>query len=148
MAGRQAGVSRTFLYKHTRARALVDDTMSQAAGRRIENRQNEQDALEAAWKERALNAEDAIKAAQSEILAQRNQIGELLGKVRDLQTHWTEEDLTRVINNNNNLKKQVRRLTNENTELQNKLTAARDNVRFADKRIAALEVECAAAILA
>jgi predicted nucleic acid-binding Zn-ribbon protein len=122
--------------------------MSQAAGRRIENRQNEQDALEAAWKERALNAEDAIKAAQSEILAQRNQIGELLGKVRDLQTHWTEEDLTRVINNNNNLKKQVRRLTNENTELQNKLTAARDNVRFADKRIAALEVECAAAILA
>jgi predicted nucleic acid-binding Zn-ribbon protein len=122
--------------------------MSQAAGRRIENRQNEQDALEAAWKERALNAEDAIKAAQSEILAQRNQIGELLGKVRDLQTHWTEEDLTRVINNNNNLKKQVRRLTNENTELQNKLTAARDNVRFADKRIAALEVECAVAILA
>lgn len=37
-------------------------------------------------------------------------------------------------------------MTNENTEFRHKLTAARDNVRFADKRIAALEVECAAAM--
>ena len=41
----------------------------------------------------------------------------------------------------------ARLLANENTQLQNKLAAARDNVRFADKRIAALEVECAAAAL-
>jgi chromosome segregation ATPase len=98
-------------------------------------------------RQRSLNAEDALKAAHNEILAQRNQIGELLGQIRDLQTHWTEEDLTRVVNDNSSLKKQVRLLTNENTDLQNKLAAARDNVRFADKRIAALEVECAAAVL-
>lgn len=144
---RHAGVSRTFLYEHSRARALVDAAMSQAAGRRVEDQQHERDALEAAWKERALNAEDALKAAHDEILAHRDQIGELLGQVRDLQTHWTEEDLTRVINDNSSVKKQVRLLTNENTELQNKLAAARDNVRFADKRIAALEVQCVAAVL-
>jgi chromosome segregation ATPase len=144
---RQADVSRTFLYEHSRARALVDGAISRAAGRRSEEKRDEQDALEAAWKERALNAEDALKAAHNEILAQRNQIGELLGQIRDLQTHWTEEDLTRVVNDNSSLKKQVRLLTNEKTDLQNKLAAARDNVRFADKRIAALEVECAAAVL-
>jgi chromosome segregation ATPase len=126
---------------------LVDGAMSRAAGRRSEEKRDEQDALEAAWKERSLNAEDALKAAHNEILAQRNQIGELLGQIRDLQTHWTEEDLTRVVNDNSSLKKQVRLLTNENTDLQNKLAAARDNVRFADKRIASLEVECAAAVL-
>jgi chromosome segregation ATPase len=144
---RQAGVSRTFLYENTRARSLVEGAMSQAAGRRIEDRQNEDDALEAAWQERARNAEDALKAAHKEILAQRNQIGELLGQVRDLQTQWTEEDLLRVVNDNNSLNKQVRLLTNESTELQRKLTPARDNVRFADKRIAPLEAEYAAAVL-
>lgn len=144
---RQAGVSRTFLYEHSRARTLVDDAMSRSVGRRADDQRHEQEALEAAWKERALNAEDALKAAHNEILAQRNQIGELLGQIRDLQTHWTEEDLTRVVNDNSNLKKKVRLLTNENTDLKNKLAAARDNVRFADKRIAALEVECSAAVL-
>jgi hypothetical protein len=87
------------------------------------------------------------KAAHHEILAQRDQIGELLGQVRDLQTHWTEEDLMRVVNDNCSLKKQVRQLTNDNTDLKNKLAAARDNARFTDKRIAALEAEYASAIL-
>lgn len=144
---RQAGVSRTFLYEHAEARAAVDSAMNRAEGSRIQARQDEHEALEAAWKERALNAEDALKAAHNEILMQREQIGDLLGQVRDLQTHWTEEDLIRVVNDNSSLKKQVRRLTNENTELQNKLAAARDNVRFADRRIAALEAESAEAAL-
>lgn len=144
---KQAGVSRTFLYEHAEARAAVGSAMNRAEGGRIQARQDEHDALEAAWKERALNAEDALKAAHNEILMQREQIGDLLGQVRDLQTQWTEEDLIRVVNDNSNMKKQVRRLNDENTKLQNKLTAARDNVRFADRRIAALEAESAEAAL-
>jgi hypothetical protein len=62
---RQADVSRTFLYEHSRARALVDGARSTAAGRRADDQRHEHDALEAAWKERALNAEDALQAAQS-----------------------------------------------------------------------------------
>jgi hypothetical protein len=39
------------------------------------------DEREATWRERALNAEDALKAAHHEITAQRARIGELLGQV-------------------------------------------------------------------
>ena len=49
------------------------------------------DAREATWRERALNAEDALKAAHAEILAQRTRIGELLGRIRDLEAEWTQD---------------------------------------------------------
>jgi chromosome segregation ATPase len=138
---RHAGVSRTFLYEHDRVRALVDAAMSKAAGRRLEDQRAEQAGLEAAWKQRALNAKDALKAAHHEIRTQRDHIGELLGQVRDLTTHWTEQDLMRVVDDNNHLKKQVRQLTSENNDLKNKLSAAQDNARFAEKRISVLETE-------
>jgi hypothetical protein len=51
------------------------------------NRANEG---EATWRERALNTEDALKAAHAEILTQRTQIGELTGRIRDVQAEWTE----------------------------------------------------------
>ena len=38
---------------------------------------------------------------------------------------------------------QVRRLTSENTHLRNKLAAARENARLADRRIAVLKAEYA-----
>ncbi|MEU2778410.1 hypothetical protein ABZ646_37405 [Streptomyces sp. NPDC007162] len=41
------------------------------------------DEREATWRERALNAEDALKTTQSDILTQRTRIGELLGQIRD-----------------------------------------------------------------
>jgi hypothetical protein len=44
---------------------------------------DQDDEREAAWRERALNAEDALKAAHAEILTQRTRIGELLGQIRD-----------------------------------------------------------------
>jgi chromosome segregation ATPase len=144
---RQAGVSRTFLYEHSHARRLVEAAASKNEGRRIEDLHTEQAVLEAAWKQRALNAEDALKAAHHEIRTQRDRIGELLGQVRDLQTHWTEQDLIRVVDDNNRLKKQVRQLTSENNDLKNKLSAARDNARFAEKRISVLEAEYATAAL-
>ena len=34
------------------------------------------------WRDRALNAEEAIKTAHTEILTQRTRIGELLGQIR------------------------------------------------------------------
>ncbi len=140
---RHCGVSRTFLYENDRARALVGAAMNKTAGRRTRDRQTEQAAAEAAWKQRALNAEDALKAAHHEIRTQRDHIGDLLGQVRDLQTHWTEQDLIRVVDDNKRLKKQVRQLTSENTDLGNKLAAARENARFVDRRLAALEAQYA-----
>ncbi|MFG3479108.1 DUF6262 family protein [Streptomyces sp. NPDC047980] len=138
---RAADVSRTFLYEHADARALVDDAMSQFAGRRVQDRQAAQDELEASWRERALNTEAALKTAHAEILAQREQIADLLGQIRDLRSEWSQEDIGRIITDNGNLKRQVRELTAEGKSLTGKLSAARDNVRFADKRIADLEAQ-------
>ncbi|MFE6380576.1 DUF6262 family protein [Streptomyces roseolus] len=138
---RAADVSRTFLYEHADARTLVNEAMSQAAGRRVQDRRTEQTEIEASWRERALNTEAALKTAHAEILAQREQIADLLGQIRDLQTGWSQDDITRIITDNGALKKQVRQLTTETKSLTGKLAAARDNVRFADKRIADLEVQ-------
>ncbi|MFD9118836.1 DUF6262 family protein [Streptomyces bottropensis] len=138
---RAADVSRTFLYEHADARTLVTEAMSQAAGRRVQDRATEQAEIEASWRERALNTEAALKNAHAEILAQREQIADLLGQIRDLQTEWSQEDITRIITDNGALKKQVRELTAQHKSLSGKLAAARENVRFADKRIADLEVQ-------
>ncbi|MET7437428.1 DUF6262 family protein [Streptomyces sp. NPDC005496] len=140
---RSADVSRTFLYEHPNARTLVDEAVNQAAGRRVQDRQTVQAELEASWRERALNTEAALKIAHTEILAQREQIAELLGQVRDLGSEWSQEDVARIITDNGNLKRRVRELASEGKSLAEKLAAARDNVRFADKRIADLEVELA-----
>lgn len=136
---RQAEVSRTFLYEHDEAREIVRQAAAQAAGRRVEARASEAQALEASWRERALNCEDALKATHAEILRQRDRIAELLGQVRDLQTGWTEEDRVRLTTENLALKRKVRDLETEQRSLTDRLSAARENNRFADKRRAELE---------
>ena len=74
------------------------------------------DTREATWRERALNAEDALKAAHAEILAQRNRIGELLGRIRDLEAEWTQDDVQRITAENTTLKQRVRQLSTDNPQ--------------------------------
>ena len=138
---RRADVSRTFLYGNPDARAAVADAIAQASEQRTRILDAQDDEREATWRERALNAEDALKAAHNEILAQRTRIGELLGQVRDLQSEWTEEAVRRITTENTTLKQRVRTLTAENRGLEEKLKAARENLRFHDKRIADLEAQ-------
>jgi hypothetical protein len=81
---RRAGVSRTFLYQNADARALVaaaTDEHAINAGARADAASQ---AETAPWRERALNAESELKRAHSEIACQRGRIGELLGRIRDL----------------------------------------------------------------
>ncbi|MGW7757401.1 integrase [Streptomyces violaceusniger] len=91
----------------------------------------------------SLNAEDALKAAHTEILAQRTQIGELLGQTRDLQAEWTEGAIQRITTENTTLKQRVRQLTTDNRTLHERLKAARSNLRFQDRRVADLEARMA-----
>lgn len=65
---RRAQVSRTFLYDNTDARTAVAAAVANAGDRRqlAADHDNQQ---EASWREHALNAEDALKAANAEILA-------------------------------------------------------------------------------
>ena len=48
------------------------------------------------WKDRALNAEDALKAAYAEISSQRDQIGKLLGRIRDLEIDLPANAVERI----------------------------------------------------
>ena len=141
---RRADVSRSFLYQNADARALVT---AAAAGQA-----KEADARAGAptpatgtgpWRERALNAESELKRAHREITAQRGRIGELLGRIRDLEHDLPEDGVARTITENHALRAQVRQLTQDNRRLEERLAGARDTNRFLDKRIAELEAELA-----
>jgi outer membrane murein-binding lipoprotein Lpp len=132
---RQAGVSRTFLYANPDARALVNDAISKAGAQHARG----SDDQESSWRERALNAEAALKTAEAEIAAQRRRMAILLGQVRDLEHDLSPEAAQRLATENTTLKQHVRQLTQDNRTLEERLEAARSNNRFADRRIAQLE---------
>lgn len=136
---RRANVSRTFLYDHPDARATVAAAMAEAGERRSQMVTDQDEAREATWRERALNAEDALKAAHAEIITQRTRIGELMGRVRDLEAEWTQEAVQRITTENTTLKQRVRQLTADNRAFDERLKAARSNLRFQDRRVADLE---------
>jgi hypothetical protein len=108
---RRASVSRTFLYENPEARNAVAAAIADADERRSHALVEQDEQHEATWRERALNAEEALKAANTEILNQRRRISELLGQIRDLQAEWTEESVQRITTENTTLKQRVRQLT-------------------------------------
>jgi hypothetical protein len=138
---RRAGVSRTFLYTNPHARAAIAAAIADADERRGQTLAEQDDQQQATWRERALNAEDALKTANGEILTQRARIGELLGQIRDLQAEWTQEAIQRITTENTTLKQRVRQLSTDNRTLAERLTAARSNLRFQDRRVADLEAK-------
>ncbi|MFH9821477.1 DUF6262 family protein [Streptomyces sp. NPDC017230] len=140
---RRADVSRTFLYDNAEARAAIATAMTEAGERRTQSLADQDEEREATWRERALNAEEALKAAHGEIITQRARIGELLGQIRDLQAEWTEEAIQRITTENTTLKQRVRQLTTDNRTLDERLKAARSNLRFQDRRVADLEARIA-----
>lgn len=140
---RRADVSRTFLYDNAEARATVTAAMAQAGERRSRTLAEQDDEREATWRERALNAEEGLKATHTEILSQRTRIGELLGQIRDLEAEWTQEAIQRITTENTTLKQRVRQLTTDNRTLDERLKAARSNLRFQDRRMADLEAQIA-----
>ena len=89
---RQAGVSRTFLYANPDAQALVSDAISKTGTQHARG----SDDQEPSWRERALNAEAALKTAQAEIAAQRRRMAILLGQIRDLEHDLSPEAAQRL----------------------------------------------------
>lgn len=136
---RRAEVSRTFLYENTDARALVAGAAKH--GQRAQTPAAHDAEQDLAWRERAFNAEDALKAAHAEIRSQRGRIGELMGQVRDLEHEWSPETIGHITAENTTLKQRVRQLDEENRTLSERLHAARSNTRFQDRHIAQLEAE-------
>jgi hypothetical protein len=140
---RRAGVSRTFLYENIAARALVAGALGSAIGQRVRDQTEHDDQQQASWRERALNAEDGLKAAYAEIRVQRARIAELMGNIRDLEQRWSTEDIQRITTENTTLKQRVRQLSGDNRTTEERLQAARSNGRFQDRKIAQLEAQLA-----
>lgn len=136
---RRAGVSRAFLYQNATARQMVAEAVTQAEGRQVRSRQEAAEAVEASWRERALNAEDALRQAVAEIQAQRRHIGELMGRIRDLELDLPADAVQRLVTENTTLKQQLRTLAADHHTLTNRLAAARDNNRSQDRKIAELQ---------
>lgn len=137
----RAGVSRTFLYQNPDARNLITAAITAGDDRRRRARAGRNEQAEAAWRQRALNAEDALKAARAEITTQRQRIGLLMGQIRNLEAEYAEDTIQRVSAENTALRQRARQLADDNRVLENKLQAARSNSRFLDKRIASLEAQ-------
>lgn len=138
---RRAQVSRTFLYDNNQARDLVEQALTRAGSDRAQMGQSSDVAQEASWHERALNAEDALKAAHSEIRTQRSRIGTLLGTIRDLEHDRPRESAQHLMAENSVLKQRVHQLTQDHRVLDERLQGARSNLRFQDRRLADLEVK-------
>ena len=136
---RQAGVSRTFLYANPGARALMSEAVSKDCGRKAPAPGGGDQ--EPSWRERALNAEAAMKTAEAEIAAQRRRMAILMGQIRDLEHDLSPEAAQRLATENTTLKQRVRQLTHDNRTLEERLEAARSNNRFAERRIAQLEAQ-------
>jgi chromosome segregation ATPase len=137
----RAGVSRTFLYENPEARRLVEDAITATNEERRVAVAEHDNQVEASWRERALNAEDALAAANREILQQRQRIADLMGQIRDLEQTWSQDGLQRLATENTSLKQRIRQLTDANSTLEERLQAARSNNRFLDRRIADLETQ-------
>ena len=147
MVARRAEASRTFLYQNEQARKLLADADADRPAAATVCRRH--DAGQGGpWKDRALNAEDALKAAYAEISCQRDQIGKLLGRIRDLEIDLPADAVERINAENRTLRLQNRKLTTGNQQLTERIKAARENNRFPGTRIARLEADLAESLLA
>ena len=137
----RAAVSRTFLYDNPAARHLVTAAITRADDQRQQDTAARGAQAEASWQQRALNAEQALKAAHAEIRAQRARISVLLGQLRDTAPEHAEDTIQRITTENTALKQRLHDLTVSNRALEERLQAARSNNRFLDKRISGLEAQ-------
>lgn len=137
----RAAVSATFLYENPDARSLVQNAVADSRQRHDRNAQQEHEQIEASWRERALNAEEGLTRAQKEILTNRQRLGELMGRLRDFDQMVPGESVQHLVTENTGLKRRVQQLTQEHRTLQERLEGSRSNLRFAEKRIADLEVQ-------
>ena len=138
---RRALVSRTFLYENADARALISEAIAKPAGQQAGVLATTGAQQETSWRERALNAEGALMPAPAEIRTPRTRIGQLRGQLRDAERELTDDTIQRINSETTTLKQSVRQLTVGNRTLEERLEAARSNVRFADRRIAQLEAQ-------
>lgn len=134
---RLAGVSRAFLYQNPQARSLlVESRATPHPPTPVRGGQPGEDG----WQQRALNAEAEVARAHDEISIQRLRIADLLGKIQDLECDLPPDGVQRLVAAHQDLRRQLQSSEQNCRRLEERLSAARENARFLDKRVADLEI--------
>jgi chromosome segregation ATPase len=124
-----ADVSRTFLYENDEARAAIDAALARTETRRSTKAHEQSAEQDMNWRERALNAEQALKTTRQRVTEQAQLISELLGQLRDPDGTWAREERAELRAQNERLRADNADLRRTNQDLERTLEAARSNVR-------------------
>ncbi len=136
---RLAGVSRSFTYENDKADSMIVAAQSRTVARVAERAENITAQQEAGWKERALNAEDQVRTLTHELASQRLLVGDLLGRLREPDGTWLEDERNQLRQDNERFRAQRNHVLRERDQLQRKLDGARANVaRLAEHRVTEL----------
>lgn len=124
-----ANVSRTFLYENADARAAVDAALTRTEIRQTVKTEKQTTEQAMNWRERALNAEQALKATRQKVTEQAKLVSELLGELRDPDGTWAREERAELRAQNERLRTEIADLRRSTLDLERTLEAARANVR-------------------
>lgn len=134
-----AGVSRSFTYENADARTLIAAAQARAragTATRVETLTAQQ---EASWRERALNAEEEVRRLRQEVAAQRRLVGDLMGRLREPDGTWLEQERDRLRAQNELLLSERNQLVRDRDDLRRRLDGARSQVsRLNERRVAEL----------
>ncbi len=134
-----AGVSRSFTYENEHADAIITAAQSRTVARAAGRADTMTAQQEASWRERALNAEDQVRLLRREVAAQRQLLGDLIGRLREPDGTWIEHERDRLRADNEQLRSERNQLVRERNELQRRLDGARANVsRLNEQRVSQL----------
>lgn len=128
---KHARVSRTFLYENSAAADIVDKAEQRTKAKARVTQNAALDVEASSWRERALNAEDALRRTRNELVEARREVADLLGQLRDPDGTWLREDRERLLGEREALVK-------ERNELRQSLRRAetqRDSARTVADRL-------------
>ena len=131
---RLAGVSRSFTYENEAAHAIVTEAQARSQAKADGRTEAITAQQEASWRERALNAEDQIRALRRDLYTERRLVADLIGQLREPDGTWIEHDRDRLRAENQQLLAERNQLLRERDALQRKLDSARANIAHIHQR--------------
>jgi hypothetical protein len=123
------GRSHSFLYDNPVARDLVMRARERSRADVKERTDQRNEREEENWRQRALNAEDALRAAKQEIRVLRQANSDLQGQIRDPDGTIVYEERARLRDISNKLRRDLELLRREKAESDRALAAARANIQ-------------------
>lgn len=123
-----SGVSRTFLYENSEAVALMKNARNRGNASLANVVEERLLLAEASDRERAANAEDALRRTRQQVKQANARIADLLGQLREPDGTWLVQDRDRLRERNEALLTEREALRRETELLRRQLDAARANV--------------------